>query len=547
MNEEIDITAIIPVRSGSIRCPRKNTRIFCDTTLLEKKIKLLKQVPNIKSIIVSTSDSETINWLTNLDKTIKIHNRDPIYSQSSTSGNELYKCLSEAVDTPHMMYVTCVTPFVPRQDYLNAINLYINFCKTKEFDSVVSCHNNKQFFWKDSSPLNYNSLDTPPSQLLPDIYNLSFAFNILPTNIVLSNSTIVGQNPYFYELDQLSSIDIDTEFDFVISELLYKNQFNSMNNISNYISLSQEKEVYLLDCTIRDGGFLNNWNYSMEYVIEFYNMISKTGIDFFECGFICNKQNDQNGVWWSLTPDVIKQLKISTNNGCKLAAMISMENIHELLDKIPELDMIRVLVNLKKSNISHDSISHLNRLHNLGYIVTLNIAYIDILDESELNSISSLASDSISSIYIADTFGSITSFTLLKYIRTFENDFKNIGFHGHNNTGLAISNSLLAIDSGVKYIDCTLSGFGRGGGNTPTELIILYLNEKYNKNYNILPVFNFLNNTQKINNNEKLKILYTLSGIHKKHPNLILDILNSNNFDLEKSFEEFLTTFKNLK
>lgn len=539
MINDIEITAIIPVRSGSTRCKNKNTRIIGDTSLLKKKIKILKEVPNIKYIIVSTSDDFIIESLKN--EHIQIHKRDHIYSQTDTTGKELFKCLSDAIITKHMMYVTCVTPFVSKEHYIKAISLYNNFQITNEYDSVISCGNIKDFLWKDNKSLNYDSFNAQPSQFLPDIYNLTFAFNIISTEYVQNNHSIIGTSPYFYELDQISAIDIDTEFDFLITELLYKHSFNSIKNITQYLALPEKKDIILLDCTLRDGGFLNKWNYDLNKIIEYYNIISQVGIDFFECGFIYNKPDITNGICWSLETDVFQKLKNTIKNGSKLAAMILVENTNQIINKIEDLDMIRILVNLKNTKITKDIIDKIINLHKLGYIITINIAYIDIIDEEdilELITILNPIADIITCIYIADTFGSITQFDLLKYIRQFNLSFKEIGFHGHNNLNLAISNTLLAIDSGVKYIDCTISGIGRGGGNTPTELLLIHLNEKHNKRYNIISLLEYLNS--KINNEDKLKILYTLSGLKKIHPNLVSDIFNNSNNNLKISFQKLI-------
>lgn len=354
MNDDNNITAIIPVRLGSTRCKHKNIRSIGDTSLLKKKLDLLNQVPYIKYIIVSTSDeivTDIINEYNKLNNSnIQIHLRDPYYSQTHTTGTELFKCLSESIKTQHMMYVTCVTPFVTKNDYINAICLYKKYQITKEYDSIVSCGNIKDFLWKDNKSLNYDSFNAQPSQLLPDIYNLTFAFNILSTEFVRNNHSIIGLKPCFYELDQISAIDIDTEYDFLITELLYKNGFRTIDDISKYLSVSEciNKKIYLLDCTIRDGGFLNNWKYSLENVISYYKIISNCGIDFFECGFICNDFNKDYGDWWSVTPNLIQKLKMSIDNGSKIATMILIENITKLTIKIKDLDMIRILINLKK-------------------------------------------------------------------------------------------------------------------------------------------------------------------------------------------------------
>ncbi len=536
-NSNFDITVVIPIRLGSTRCKNKNIRTFFDTNLLLRKINILKKVPEIKNIVISSSDQKILDFCDR--ENIEFHERDPFFSKTDTSGSNLFKCLSDIVKTPYMMYVTCVTPFVSSNIYSHAINLFKQYIANNEYDCVISCKNIKDFLWKDNKPLNYDISNAPPSQLLPDIFNPTFAFNIINTYYVQTTSSIIGKTPYFYEIDQLSSMDIDTEYDFLISELLYKNGFENISQISYYMSIPEKKDIYLLDCTIRDGGFINNWNYSIDEVSNYYQIISDSGIDFFECGFMFTDKNDKNGLWWSVTPELINKLKSNVQNSCKLSVMILFENINKLTYKIDGLDMIRILINLKKTTISNDYIQYFKKLYDLGYILTINIAYIDILDETEIQKIFELSCEYISCIYIADTFGSLTEYPLSKLIKKFYNKFENIGFHGHNNLNLGINNSLSAIECGVKYIDCTISGVGRGGGNTPTELLLLHLNNKDNlKKYKLEPILKYLDKI--LLNEDKLKIIYTISGIKKIHPDTILDIFNKNNFNLINCYNHFI-------
>ena len=531
-NCNCDITVVIPIRLGSTRCKKKNVRSFFDTNLLLLKINILRKVPEITNIVISSSDQEISDFCQR--ENIAFHYRDPHFSQSNTTGSELYKCLSEIIKTPYMMYVSCVTPFVNSNIYSQAINLFKQYTMTNEYDCIVSCKNIKDFLWKDNQPLNYDKSNTPRSQLLPDIFSPTFAFNIINTSYVQTTHSIIGKNPYFYEIDQLSSIDIDTEYDFLISELLYKNGFEDISQVSYYMSIPEKKDIYLLDCTIRDGGFINNWNYSIEEVVNYYQIISDSGIDFFECGFMFTDTNDtniKNGLWYNVTPELINKLKESVSGGCKISIMILIENINKLTYKIEGLDMIRILINLKKTTISKDYIQHFKRLYNLGYIITINIAYIDILSTTEIEKLFELSCNYISCIYIADTFGSLTEYTLSKIIKKFYNKFTNIGFHGHNNLNLGVNNTLSAIDSGVKYVDCTISGIGRGGGNTSTELLLLHLNNKDNfKKYKLEPILTYLDKI--LLYDDKLKIVYTISGIKKIHPDTALNIFNNNNNNL---------------
>jgi CMP-N-acetylneuraminic acid synthetase len=549
----MSVTAIIPVRSGSVRCKNKNNRLFSDTSLLELKINVLKQVPNISKIIVSSSDTYLLNIASKMG--VLQHNRDPSFSTNDITGSELFHCLANAVSEKHMMYVTCVSPFVQPGTYKDAIEKYFLHLENGNYDSVISTKRVTEFLWDKSGPLNYDPYLAPPSQLLPNIQSLTFGFCIVSTRHVQTSSSIVGNKPLLYELNELESIDIDTPFDFTVAELLYSNGFYTYNDILCHDSLTQSHSsknlpFKILDCTIRDGGYLNNWMYSFEEVLEIYKASSLTGIEYFEVGFICSnsQQEESNGRWWNVCESDFAQLKRENPSGSKLAAMILIENVHKITHKITHLDMIRILVNPKKLELAANIQlfkEHINKLIALGYDISINLAYVDILSLDEFESLLQLIQNipSIKYVCIADTFGSIST-TKLKYLMRIIKYYSNaeIGFHGHNNTQRAVHNSIEAIRNGASLIDVTLQGQGRGGGNTPSELFLQHVNHSFNTNYNILPILQLLDNYN-VSESDKLDILYTLSGLKKIHPDIALTCLRKNK-TVASAFEN-LASFSN--
>lgn len=545
----MSVTAIIPVRSGSVRCKNKNNRLFSHTSLLELKINVLKQVPNISKIIVSSSDTSLLDIAGKMG--VLQHNRDPYFSTNDITGSELFNCLANAVSDQHMMYVTCVSPFVQSRTYKDAIEKYFLHLENGNHDSVISTKRVTEFLWDKSGPLNYDPCLAPPSQLLPNIQSLTFGFCIVSTRHVQTSSSIVGNKPLLYELNELESIDIDTPFDFTIAELLYSNGFYTHNDILCHDLLTQShssKNVTfkVLDCTIRDGGYLNNWMYSFEEVLEIYKASSLAGIEYFEVGFICNSQQEENnGRWWNICESDFTLLKCANPSGSQLAAMILAENINKINHKFCDLDMIRILVNPKKSKLAANIQlfkGHINKLISLGYDISINIAYVDILSLDEFKSLLEIIRNvpSIKYVCIADTFGSISTTKLkhlIRIIRYYSN--AKIGFHGHNNTQRAIHNSIEAIRNGASLIDVTLQGKGRGGGNTPSEIFLQHVNHLFNTNYNILPILHLLDNYN-ISKSDKLYILYTLSGLKKVHPDIALTCLKTNK-TVASAFENLYT------
>lgn len=228
------ITVIIPVREGSSRCKHKNFRPFGDTNLLENKIKQLKELKKLKiinEIIVNTESEKMLNIARKNNVTaIKRHE---FFAQTNTTGNELFPILAKCVKTPIMIYTHCVAPFSSNEDLINMINIFRN---NNTHTSVVSSQKVKKHLWRDNVPINFDLNNMVKSQDLPDILTMTYAFNIIETKNVLENGTIFGNKPYFYLVNQLSAIDIDTPLDFVISDLLYKNNIKNYNDVLNYLN-----------------------------------------------------------------------------------------------------------------------------------------------------------------------------------------------------------------------------------------------------------------------------------------------------------------------
>lgn len=552
------VTAIIPVRSGSVRCPNKNIRSFGDTTLLKHKIQILKGVKNISEVIVSTSDIKMARIA--IESGVSVHIRDQTFSTPQTSGSELYECLGNAVSDDHMMYVTCVSPFVRAETYEKAIDLYFQNCTQNDtsFDSVVCCKNVKDFLWANRDgtcvPLNYNPQQAPPSQLLPDVYALTFGFNILSTQYVRDKKSIVGERPFFYQVDQVESIDIDTPFDFTVAELLYENKLESESQFEAHLEVKSNRPFCVLDCTIRDGGYLNNWNYTFDEVVDLYKSVSEAGVEYFEVGFMgTEKQSNTNaphssinGKWWNVSEQDIGDLIAAVRDGTKLAVMVHLEDISKLTkitNKINGLTMIRILVNPTKwemnEQMANEYKEQLSLLVNLGYELTLNVAYIDTLTSVQLDDALALVVPGVKWIYLADTFGSLQGNELKRIIRYIHSQISKvqIGFHGHNNTQAAVNNTLIAIKNGVTIVDTTVLGQGRGGGNTPTEIFLQHANHAFDKEYDLTPILRLLDKYG-LSSEQKLTILHTHTGLAKIHPNAANECLEKTGGSLEDSFNK---------
>jgi CMP-N-acetylneuraminic acid synthetase len=214
----MNIVAMVPVRKGSKRVPSKNSKLFADTTLLDIRLNVLKQVKGLSDIIVSTDCDKCVEIATSHGVTII--NRDPYYAGDIS--NEIFlKNLASSCPSEHMLYSTVTSPLLKVSTLESAIDTFIKNCPS--IDSMISVNHEKKHMWKDGKSFNYDSTQsTPRSQDLPNIVSLNFAVSLIKTDVLLRTGSLVGDNPLFFEISKIESTDIDEEEDFMIAELLFK-------------------------------------------------------------------------------------------------------------------------------------------------------------------------------------------------------------------------------------------------------------------------------------------------------------------------------------
>ena len=224
-----NITAIIPIRGGSKRCKNKSIRNFADTSLLELRVNILKKVSGINKIQVNSDCDIILQKAKELG--VDTFKRDKIYGSDDADGKMVYKCLSEACESEIMLIAFTPTPFIDENDYQYCIDIF----NSKEYDSVISVQHKRDYMFYNKKPVNFDPLKTCRSQDLPKYHNMTFGITIVRTDFVKENHSIWTENPYFYEVDELKALDIDTNMDFLICEEIYKKEIRNINDIDKYM------------------------------------------------------------------------------------------------------------------------------------------------------------------------------------------------------------------------------------------------------------------------------------------------------------------------
>lgn len=213
-----NLVALIAVRAGSQRVKNKNIRPFAYSNLLEIKINQLKKVKQLDEIIVN-SDCDKMLSIATANGVTAVKRADK-YASSDVGMSEVYQHFAEVTESEHIMYANVTNPLVEAENYEEAINLY--FDELQRHDSLASCNPVKEFLWRDGKPVNYDTKNQPRSQDLPNILALNFAISILPRAVMKNKKNIIGDSPTFFELNEVESVDIDTELDFYLAEKLYE-------------------------------------------------------------------------------------------------------------------------------------------------------------------------------------------------------------------------------------------------------------------------------------------------------------------------------------
>jgi len=222
------VSALIAVRSGSVRVKNKNIRTFNDSTLLELKIKQLQSVKEINDVVVNSNSDEMLSIAKNLGaRTVK---RDDYYASNTISMSSVFEHMAKNMDCENILYANCTNPLVSTNSYSDAIRIFLN--NTSAYDSLVSCHDIKEFLYLDGKALNYDPMNQPRSQDLPNVVALNFAISIISKSDMIKNRNIIGMNPYFYKLNEVESLDIDTPLDFFIAEKLYQHIILDNNKLN---------------------------------------------------------------------------------------------------------------------------------------------------------------------------------------------------------------------------------------------------------------------------------------------------------------------------
>ena len=209
------VVAVVPVRAGSQRVKNKNIRDFSNSNLLSIKLKTLKKVLKAQDIIVNSDCDIMLDIARKLGVTAV--KREEYYASSECNNSEFFEHIAKVTESEYILYSPVTSPLVSKETYMSCISKFVN----SNIENLVTVSEVKHHMWLDGKPLNYDPKNSPNSQDLPDIYSLNYGICLISRDDMIKHKNIVTANPSFHLLNEIESIDIDTEFDFIIAEFIY--------------------------------------------------------------------------------------------------------------------------------------------------------------------------------------------------------------------------------------------------------------------------------------------------------------------------------------
>lgn len=306
--------------------------------------------------------------------------------------------------------------------------------------------------------------------------------------------------------------------------------------------------VKVVDATLRDGGLVNDFYFTDEFVKDLYQTNVKAGVDYMEFGYKADKEifdEKQFGKWKFCKDEDIRAIVGDNNTDLKIAVMADVgrcnykEDIHDKAES--PIDLIRVATYLNTIPAAADMIED---AFNKGYQATCNIMAISNAQESDLKvALDILGKTPVEVFYIVDSFGALYPEQIARiadiYMEAATKYGKKIGIHAHNNQQLAFANTIEAVGDGVDWLDATYASMGRGAGNCAMELLLGFLR---NPKYDVYPAIRFIEKHM-----TKLKedgvvwgydLQYLMTGLLNQHPRTAIQFTKEKRNDYSAFYRE---------
>jgi len=317
-----------------------------------------------------------------------------------------------------------------------------------------------------------------------------------------------------------------------------------------------EAKITILDCTFRDGGYHNAWNFGRDLITEYILAMKAAQIDVVEMGFRFLANNGFKGACAYTSDDFLRSLPLPDD--MTIAVMVNAADLctdlgwQAAIDRLfPEpassspVDMVRFACHFHELSAALNAARWLSER---GYRIGLNLMQISDRSRAEISDLARMATDSpVEVLYFADSMGSMTPDDTSRIIGWLREGWDGpLGIHTHDNMGLALSNSLRAVADGVTWVDSTVTGMGRGPGNARTEELVIEAEALRNRRANLVPLMALIRKhfgPLKADCGWGTNPYYYLAGKYGIHPTYIQEMLG----DARYAEEDILAVIDHLR
>ena len=303
-----------------------------------------------------------------------------------------------------------------------------------------------------------------------------------------------------------------------------------MKGIGVEAAAMRTSEVELLDCTLRDGSYAADFQFDEKFVVEFLRRVNQTSLRKIEIGHGHGLEAERAGMqpcnidhyrWCEIACSTL------TNKSWGMFAQSEFTRL-DTISKVCDRGMSFVRVGMEPHKVA-ENLGYLQEVASVCDHVYLNLMKSSAVAADQLLSmLDKVDPVSLAGLYVVDSYGAMLPSDIHKYVTTLRERFEVIGFHGHDNLGLANANSTAALEAGATVVDGTFNGIGRGAGNASIESLAAIINilgaDKFDYQH-LAELAEFCRINMDFGpQNREMEVLGGVIGIHSGHFPLIEDL-----------------------
>jgi 4-hydroxy 2-oxovalerate aldolase len=303
----------------------------------------------------------------------------------------------------------------------------------------------------------------------------------------------------------------------------------------------------ILDCTLRDGGYYNNWDFCPDVIQAYLTAMARAKIDYVELGLRNFPKSGFDGPFAYTTETFIKSLNLP--EGPKYGVMVDAKTILEASMSIEDavdalfIDAVQSPIKLVRVAAHFHEVEHsgaiINALKTKGYMVGFNLMQAGGKPDDVIADKAKIAAEweDLDCLYFADSLGNMDGEEVARIVKALRTQWQGkIGIHTHNNMGKALDNTLKAQSLGVSWLDVTVTGMGRGAGNAQTESLLAVIDkisDKYDPSAVYELVIRYFERMQK-EYGWGSSLLYFLGAQNDVHPTYIQNLVSNKHYGTDE-------------